>query len=108
VQIVRSAHPIVTIWSMNSGENALGSIEDCEAEDALVARLHLDVQVRRLPVGGAAFLGAIATGASLGEAAGSAAAAHPEFDLATNLAGLVGAGLATKLRCTSTRKDIAP
>lgn len=108
VQIVRSAYPIVTIWSMNSGESALGSIEECEAEDALVVRLRLDVQVRRLPVGGAAFLGAIATGASLGKAAESAAAAHPEFDLAANLAGLIDAKLAIKLGCTPTPKDTAP
>jgi hypothetical protein len=97
VQILRSAHPIVTIWSMNAGEAALASIEDCGAEDALVVRPQLDVQVRRLPVGGAAFLGALATGATLGDAAVSAAAGYPEFDLAANLAGLIGAGLATEL-----------
>ncbi len=108
VQILRSAYPIVTIWSMNSGEEVLASIEDCAAEDALVVRPHLDVQVRRLPVGGAAFLGALATGASLGDAALSTAAGYPEFDLAANLAGLIGAGLATELLCTPTQKELAP
>lgn len=108
VQVLRSAYPIVTIWSMNSGEDVLASIEDCDAEDALVVRPHLDVQVRRLPVGGAAFLGAIATGASLGDAALSAATDHGEFDLAANLAGLIGAGLVTDLHYTRTQKDPAP
>jgi len=108
VQILRSKHPIVTIWSMNSGEDALASIEDCEAEDALVVRPHRDVQVRRLPVGGAAFLGAIAAGASLSNAAVSAATDHCEFDLAANLAGLIGAGVVTEVYCTPIQKDLAP
>lgn len=100
VQILRSAYPIVTIWSMNSGGATLSSIEDCSAEDALVIRPRLDVEVRRLPLGGTAFLGALASGATLGDAALSATADHTEFDLAANLAGLIGAGLATKLCCT--------
>jgi len=108
VQILRSAYPIVTIWSMNSGGVAVSSIEGCGAEDALVLRPRVDVEVRRLPVGGAAFLGALATGASLGDAALSATAGYPEFDLAANLAGLIGAGLATELLCTPIQKDLAP
>ena len=108
VQVLRSLYPVVTIWSMNSGEEALASIEDCGVEDALVLRPHLDVQVRRLPLGGAAFLGALASGATLGDAALSGAADHPEFDLAVNLAGLIGAGLATELHCTPIQKELAP
>jgi hypothetical protein len=41
-EIVRSAHPIVTIWAMNSGEQALSPIDDWRGEDALVARPYLD------------------------------------------------------------------
>ena len=108
VQILRSAHPIVTIWSMNSGEGALASIEDCYAEDALIVRPHLDVEVRRLPAGGAAFLTTLASGAALGEAALSAIADHGEFDLAANLAGLIGAGVVTEVHCTPIQKDLAP
>lgn len=98
VQVLRSAHPIVTIWSMNSGGTALSSIEDCGAEDAVIARPQLGVEVRRLPAGGAAFLNALAAGATLGDAALAAAADHAAFDLAANLAGLIGAGLAVDLR----------
>jgi hypothetical protein len=108
LQILRSSHPIVTIWSMNSGESVLASIEDCDGEDAAVVRPHLDVQVRRLPAGGAAFLAALAAGAMLGDAAIAGAADHPEFDLTANLAGLIGAGLATELLCTPTQKELAP
>lgn len=108
MQILRSAHPIVTIWSMNSGGAALSSIEDCGAEDALVLRPLLDVEVRRLPPGGAKFLTALTAGAALGDAALSATADHPQFDLAANLAGLIGAGLATELLCAPIHKDPAP
>ena len=93
-EIVRSPFPIVTIWAMNSGERQLASIENWCGEDALVARPYLDVQVRTLPPGGAAFLFALAAGRSIGEAAGAALADDPEFDLTCNLAGLIGSALA--------------
>ncbi len=108
LQILRSLYPVVTIWAMNAGDAEPASIEDCGPENALVVRPHLDVQVRRLPAGGATFLHALASGAALGDAAATAATNHPEFDLAANLAGLIGAGLATELHGTPTEKDLAP
>ena len=92
-EIVRSPHPIVTIWAMNSGEQELALIENWCGEDALVFRPYLDVEVRVLPPGGAAFLLALAGGRPLGEAAEAALADYPEFDLTRNLAGLIGLGL---------------
>ena len=96
-EIVRSPHPIVAIWAMNSGEQELAPIDDWRAEDALVVRPYLDVVVRALPPGGAAFLLALAGGRSLGEAAGAALADDPEFDLTRNLAGLIGSDLVTAI-----------
>lgn len=93
LEIVRSPHPIVTIWAMNSGEQQLAPIENWRGEDALVARPYLDVQVRTLPPGGAAFLLALAEGRPLGEAATVALAEDPNFDLTSNIAGLIGSGL---------------
>jgi hypothetical protein len=89
-EIVRSPHPIVTIWAMNSGERPLAAIEDWRGEDALVVR---EVEVRLLPPGGAAFLLALAAGRPLAEAAEAALADDPRFDLTNNLAGLIGWGL---------------
>ena len=60
-------------------------------------RPHLDVEVRLLPPGGAAFLLALAAGRPLAEAAEAALADHAEFDLAGNLAGLIGWGVAGKV-----------
>jgi hypothetical protein len=92
-EIVRSPHPIVTIWAMNSGEQDVAPIENWCGEDALVFRPYLDVEVRALPPGGAAFLLALAGGRPPGEAAEAGLADYPEFDLARNLAGLIGLGL---------------
>jgi len=92
-EIVRSPYPIVTIWAMNSGEQELAPIENWRGEDALVSRPYLDVEVRALPPGGAAFLLALAVGRPLGEAAEAALADDPNFDLTGNLAGLIGSGL---------------
>ena len=93
VEIVRSPHPIVTIWAMNSGERDLAPIENWHGEDALVVRPYLDVDVRLLPPGGAAFLLALVGAKPLGEAAAAALTDHPEFDLSRNLAGLICSGL---------------
>ncbi len=78
---------------MNSGEQALSPIADWRGEDALVARPNLDVQVRKLPPGGAAFLLTLAAGRPLGEAAEVGVADDPDFDLTNNLAGLIGSDL---------------
>jgi Putative DNA-binding domain len=100
-EIVRSSHPIVTIWAMNNGEQALAPIENWRGEDALVSRPYLEVEVRGLPPGGAAFLSALAAGSPLGEAAEAALADDPNFDLTGNLAGLIGSGLARDIISTA-------
>jgi hypothetical protein len=92
-EIVRSPHPIVTIWAMNSGKQDVARIENWHAEDALVFRPFLDVEVRALSPGGAAFLLALAGGRPFGEATEAALADYPDFDLARNLAALIGLGL---------------
>jgi hypothetical protein len=92
-EIVRSPHPIVTIWAMNAGERDLAPIENWNGEDALVVRPYLDVEVRLLPPGAAAFLLALADSRPIGEAAATGLADHPEFDLSLNLAGLIGSHL---------------
>jgi hypothetical protein len=107
-ELIRSAHPIVTIWAMNSGEMALAPITDGRAEDALVLRPAMDVEVRRLPPGGAAFLAALARGATLAAAAETALADDAGFDLAANLAGLFGTGLVTQLSPPPPKQDHAP
>lgn len=96
-EIVRSSHPIVTIWAMNSGDLELLPIKDWRAEDALVVRPHLEVEVRLLPPGGAPFLLAVSAGRTIGEAADAAFADYPQFDLGRSLAELMSTGVAVEI-----------
>jgi hypothetical protein len=99
--ILRSHHPIVTIWAMNSGEAELGPIEDWTGEEALVVRPRQVVHIHRLPAGGVAFLGSLAAGAPLGRAVEAAMADTAKFDLTANLAGAMGAGAFTGFHLAS-------
>jgi hypothetical protein len=96
-QVIRSRHPIVTIWAMNSGEAELRPIDDEGAEDALVIRPDATVAVVKLPRGGAAFLEALAAGRALGRAAELAMQDDADFDLSATLAVLIASGGVTAL-----------
>ena len=62
-----------------------------------MVRPHVDVEVRLLPPGGAAFLLALGAGRTIGEATEAAFAEHPAFDLSRSLAELIGSGVAVKI-----------
>ncbi|WP_037155101.1 DNA-binding domain-containing protein [Rhizobium freirei] len=96
--ITRSAHPAVTIWAMNTGEIELADIADWTAEDALVVRPQMIVEVHRLPSGGATFLERLFAGADLGQAFEAALAEAADFDLSANLAGALAAGAFSDIR----------
>lgn len=92
-QVVRSAYPVVTIWRLvrRQGTDEPARLP-AEGEEALVVRPRLDVDVRCLPPGGAAFVLALAAGQTVHAAANTALAEMPGFDLAANLAGLMTSG----------------
>jgi hypothetical protein len=91
--VLRSRHPVLTIWAMNAGERPLGPVAPDVAEDALVTRPALSVRVHPLPPGGAAFLSALIGGACFAEAVEAALAESPDFDTALNLAGALANGV---------------
>lgn len=91
-RIVRSNYPAVSIFAANRSDGPVGRIEEAEPEDALAARPHLEVVVRRLPPGGAVFLTQLIAGEPLGAAAAAAFADSPAFDLSANIAGMLEAG----------------
>jgi len=103
LQILRSRHPVVTIWAMNAGDIELGPVDNNAAEDALVLRPALEVIVRCLPPGGASFIEVLADGLSLGAAAAHAAADDDRFDLTINLAGLISSGAVTAFELEEVR-----
>ncbi len=92
LHILRSSHPAVTIFSANRRQEPVGRISERAGEDALITRPHLEVFVRILPPGGAAFLMALRSGQPLADAAAHAFDAEPQFDLAANIAGMLEAG----------------
>jgi hypothetical protein len=94
-RIVPSRFPAVTIFTANRGDGSAGRVEVVEAEDALLTRPALDVEVRRLPPGGAIFLTRLIAGESLGAAASEALSNTPSFDLAASISGMLEAGAFT-------------
>lgn len=98
VAIVISKFPIATIWAMNSGQLPVAPIDDWQSESVVIARPERDVQMHRLPPGGAAFLAALADDANIADAAAAAIVAATDFDLGRNLAALFNFGLAISLR----------
>lgn len=93
VAVIPSAHPIVSIWRTNVADAEITPVDLTQSEDALVVRPRLDVEVRRLPPGGAAFLSLLLQGMTLGQAASVATDTNAAFDLSVNLAGLMQAQL---------------
>jgi hypothetical protein len=85
VCLIESRFPIVTAWEMNRTSRAHGTIERWVGEAALVARPFLTVEVRRLPLGGHAFLRALSRGETVARAAETANGLTAEFDLASGL-----------------------
>ena len=93
LRVVRSKLPALTIWRMNVPGGSPDVIDlEAGGEDALIVRPAAEVEVRTLPDCGAAFIASVASGAPVVEAAATAWAASPCFDLAANLSGLIGCG----------------
>jgi hypothetical protein len=89
--LVASRFPIVTIWRANQTDANSGILDQWRAEAALIVRPFLDVDVLLLPAGGHIFITALSTGSTIAEAAASATADDPGFNLAASLTMLVEA-----------------
>jgi hypothetical protein len=100
VRIVTSPYPIVTIWEAHIRPGVQPMIDSSTAEDALIARPDLDVEVHRLPPGAATFLSTLLKDATLRAAADEAADADPQFDLITTLSGVLASRIIVGLRST--------
>jgi hypothetical protein len=98
-QVIRSRFSAVTIFTASRSDGSASHIEVVEPEDALVTRPALEVEVRRLPPGGAIFLSGLIIGESLGAAASAALSESPSFDLPANIHGLLEAGAFTTVVC---------
>jgi hypothetical protein len=98
-RVIRSRFSAVTIFTAGRSDGPASRLDVVEPEDALLTRPVLEVEVRRLPPGGAIFLGRLMTGESLGAAASAALSESPSFDLPANIRGLLEAGAFTTVHC---------
>lgn len=100
-QIVRSRYSAGSIFTMNRTDGPVSRLDATSAEDVLITRPGMEVEVRYLPAGGAVFLSSLIAGSTLNIAAGKAFEDRSSFDLAANLAGLLEAGVFTHVQSRS-------
>ncbi|WP_417435587.1 putative DNA-binding domain-containing protein [Hoeflea sp.] len=92
-RIVQSSFAAVSIFSASREDRTLDGIQPGDAEDGLITRPFDAVTVRQLPPGAADFFTALIAGATLGQAAGTTVARHPEFDLPSAISAMLEAGV---------------
>lgn len=102
LRVIRSQFPSVRIWRMNFGDG-LPSPVDLESggEDALVVRPNGNVDLHSLPSGVASFVSSLAEGKTLMTAMEAALNESGSFDLSSDLAALIAAGVFVGYRFTA-------
>ena len=93
VALLKSSFPVVSIWQANLYAND-NTLDVWKPECALIARPHLDVEVRIVSVGACEFIASLASGQTVGAAIASASDKAHEFDLADCFNVLVSANIA--------------
>lgn len=91
LRVLRSAHPVVSLWAAHQAEDVsavLGAIDFADAEAALVVRDGIDVVIQCIEAGAAEFVDKLLRGDALGEAA----QASGPFDLPATLGLLLRSG----------------
>ena len=94
--LLKSRFPVVSIWEANLHDND-NALRQWQPECALIARPHLQVEVRRVSPGGYEFFSALAEGRTVGEAIGRGTANASDFDLAECFNALVSAEIVVDL-----------
>ena len=96
VTLLKSDFPVVSAWEANI-RAAESTINGWKAECALIARPHLDVEVRRISNGAHAFISALGRGCSIGAAISEAAGQAANFDLVEGFDTLITGAIAVGL-----------
>ena len=90
VDVTPPRFPVISIWEASLSNEEVGL---WQAEAALIARPHLEVDVWRLPPGGYEFFAGIAAGKTVGAAIDDAVAGAGNFDLAATFNIMICAGI---------------
>ena len=88
--VIASPHAVASIWAAHQDGGDLSRVDPAQPEAALVLRDGLEVLVRPVAPGTAAFVDALRRDRSFAEAAAAGAEAQPDVDLAGALALLLG------------------
>jgi hypothetical protein len=97
LRLVPSAHPIVTIWTMNQPGAKPLPITDYSGETALVARPRMAVTLEKITPAHAAFIAHFTQGGDLAGAVEAALSHDDEFDAGAHLAHIFASGLVVAL-----------
>jgi hypothetical protein len=95
VGLISSPFAIGAIWEAHHGGAAMAEIAIRSRQSVLVARPRAEIVLRVVPPESYAFLSALNSGTTLADAAESAFADHPQFDLGAQLTGAFRLGLIT-------------
>jgi hypothetical protein len=104
IVLLKSRFPVVSIWESNLHGND-NTISGCKPECALIARPHLQVEVRKLSIGVYAFIAALAGGRTVGSAIAQGIANVPDFDLDECFNELLGADIVIGLELSESPAD---
>ncbi|SOC84621.1 Putative DNA-binding domain-containing protein [Ensifer adhaerens] len=96
-RLFRGQHAAVTIMARDRAGEPLDGLDPFVAEDGLVTRPAYDPEIRHLPKGGADLVGLLIQGRTLGEAAGAALSADPDFNLPAAISAIIEAGAFSKV-----------
>ncbi|MGV8985634.1 MAG: DNA-binding domain-containing protein [Cypionkella sp.] len=95
VRVIRSVHPVLTIWQINQPGQTPAPVNMTVAEDALILRPIAEVTIQRLDPGVAGFLQRLMAGSALSAAAAASFVETPRFDFAKALSALLLSGALT-------------
>ncbi|VXC23142.1 conserved hypothetical protein [Pseudomonas sp. 8AS] len=95
--LLSSPFAVVSLWAAHQGVLAIEAVDPWQPEHALVLRNALEVEVIRVPAGGARFIHCLQQGVPLGDAAAQAQDTEPSFDLSAQLALLIRNGAIARL-----------
>jgi len=93
--VLRSAHAVVSLWAAHQAQDGtpdLTAVDPALPESALVLRIGLDVEIRRIPCATAQFILHLQQGLAFGAAAQFALDTEPAFDLPAVLGMLICGG----------------
>lgn len=96
--VVASAYPIVSIWRRHMSDDKMTPVELDQCEEALVVRPELAISVSTLPAGGSAFVEALRSGGTFGEAVKAATDVAADFKLIDCLRELLLTGAFVAIR----------